>query len=407
LSAQLAAALADNALLIVAIAVLDAANAPGWMTPLLKFWFIVSFVAFAFVVGVFADAYPKARVMMAANLIKAGGCVLMLAGAPPLAAYAVVGFGAAVYSPAKYGVLVELLPASRLVAANAWLEGLTIGSVIFGTFAGGLLVGPEFAALVGEVTARSPAALVGALATVCTLYGAAAAINLHIPDTGQRHRPASRRPPALAHAFLRALRALLADRAARAALLVTSLLWGAGAALQFMVIDWSRERLQLPLDRAAMLPAFVALGVTLGALAAARWVPLGRALAVVPVGALLGPLLISVMWLDSLAAVCVLLGLIGVAAGLLIVPMNALLQHRGHALVNTGQAIAVQNFCENLSVMAALGLYATARGFDVPLSAIVLGLAFALSMALLRIHFISRSPRPAAAMAAAERPPQS
>jgi MFS family permease len=388
MSAQFLSALADNAILVIAIALLDAMTAPPWMTPFLKFFFIASFVAFAFVVGALADAFPKPRVMFLGNAIKAAGCGLMLLGAHPLLAYALIGFGAAAYSPAKYGLLTELLPASQLVSANAWLEGLTIASVILGTFLGGVLVSPEFAGLVGVSMPRSPTALAAALVCALGLYLAAAIVNLQIPDSGRRYTSASPRALQLAQAFQQALRTLLDDAAGRASLFVTTLLWGVGATLQFVVIDWSRERLQLPLDRAAMLPGVVAIGVAIGAACAARWVTLERSLSILPLGLLLGPLVIAVLPFQSLPIVCLLLFLNGIAAGYFIVPMNALLQHRGHLLVNAGQAIAVQNFCENLSVMAMLGAYAAMRGFGVPLMLIIvtLGIFTSTAMAAIQSH---------------------
>jgi MFS family permease len=386
LSAQFLSALADNALLVVAIALLEAQAAPPWATPFLKFFFIASFVVFAFVVGSFADALPKARVMLLTNGIKAGGCVLLLAGVHPLAAYALVGLGAAAYSPAKYGLLTELLPAERLVMANAWLEGLTIASVILGTFLGGLLVSREFALLAGEAEARTAAALAIAVIAVLLLYLAAGIANLFIGAPDRHYRVPRARPRELALAFRNALRRLLDDPAGRVSLLVTTLLWGVGATLQFAVIDWGRERLDLSLDRAAMLPGIVAIGVALGAVLAARRVRLAQALSILPLGLLLGPLLLALLPFTSLPIVSALLFANGVAAGFFIVPMNALLQHRGYVLVNAGQAIAVQNFCENLSVMLMLGAYALLRGLDVPLVAIVVALATLTSLAMAAIQ---------------------
>lgn len=386
MSAQFLSALADNAILVIAIALLDAMAAPPWMTPLLKFFFIASFVALAFVVGSVADTFPKPRVMLTANAIKAAGCGLMLAGIHPLFAYALIGLGAAAYSPAKYGLLTELLPAGQLVRANAWLEALTIASVILGTLLGGLLVSPEFALLVSPPGASTTATLSGALACVLGLYFAAAIVNLRIPDSGRRYAARDGRAIDLARAFQRSLRTLLEDRGGRASLLVTTLLWGVGATLQFVVIDWGRERLLLPLDRAAMLPGVVAVGVAVGAALAARKVRLERSLAILPLGLLLGPLFTAVLPFESLPIVALLLFVNGVAAGFFIVPMNALLQYRGHALVNAGQAIAVQNFCENLSVMAILGAYATLRSLDAPLFLIILGLGVFTSGAMAAIQ---------------------
>lgn len=390
LAAQFLSALADNALLIVAIALLDSISAPAWMTPFLKFFFIASFVVFAFLVGTLADAFSKPRLMLAANGIKCVGCLLMIAGVQPLLAYALVGFGAAAYSPAKYGVLTDLLPAQRLVRANAWLEGLTIAAAICGAVLGGALISPEFAHAIGRA-AGAMGALDTPLTLVAGLYLAAATMSLLIP--GRRPAAATHRAQSLRKNFRMAFAVLVGDVAGRAALMVTTLLWGVGATLQFVVIDWSRERLMLPLDRAAMLPSIVTVGVAAGAVCAARWIALERAMSILPLGLLLGPLAIAVLPFHSLAIVAPLLFATGVAAGCLMVPMNALLQHRGAELVHTGQAIAVQNFCENLSVMIMLALYALLRGTHVPLVFIVvtLGVFISTAMAAIRTHSVTRS----------------
>jgi LPLT family lysophospholipid transporter-like MFS transporter len=386
MGAQFASALADNAILVIAIAQLDRLHAPAWLTPMLKFVFIGSFVVFAIGVGSFADRMPKARVMLITNAVKATGCLLLLAGVHPLAAYAVIGFGAAAYSPAKYGLLAELLPAERLVAGNAWLEGLTIGSVIFGTVLGGMLVSPEFARLIGIESAQVASALDAATITTFNLYLLAAGINFFIPDSGRRYRAAATRAVDLARAFARAFVTLATDYSGRVSLLVTSLLWGIGATLQFVVIDWAREALQLPLDRAAMLPGVVAAGVVIGAALAARRVRLAQAFSVLPLGVLLGPLVASLLLAKAMPVVYLLLLLNGIAGGYFIVPMNATLQHRGYILTNAGQAIAVQNFCENLSVMLMLALYAGLRAAGIPITVLVVGLGLFLSLAMLAIQ---------------------
>ena len=396
LAAQFVSALADNAILIVAIALLDRVQAPAWMTPMLKFVFIGSFVVFAVGVGAFAETMPKARVMLITNAVKGGGSLLMLLDVHPLAAYAVIGFGAAAYSPAKYGLLIELLPADRLVVANAWLEGLTIASVILGTVVGGALVSPEFALLLG-IPAAADAALSGAIAVALGLYVAAALINLFLPASGRRYSNPPSRFSELVQAFAAAFAALVADPAGRIALMVTSLLWGVGATLQFVVIDWARTALQLPLDRAALLPGLVAVGVAIGAIVAARTVPLARTFTILPVGVVFGPLVIGLLPVTSLPIVCVLLLLMGVTAGFFLVPLNAMLQYRGFVLTNAGQTIAVQNFCENLSVMTMVAVYATLLGTGIPLSTIVIALGLFVSLAMFAVQ--RHSQRSAAATA--------
>lgn len=385
MGAQFVSALADNAMLIVAIAMLLAGGEPEWMTPLLKFGYIASYVMFALVVGMLADRWPKPRVMFATNALKGFGCVMMLGGVHPLLAYAVIGFGAAAYSPAKYGLMVELLPAARLVEANAWLEALTIGAVIGGTLLGGALIAPEVAALFGASEARNAHALAAALWSVFALYGVAALINLRIPDSGARYRPAALCVPRLLRDFAAALAMLGRDPLGGASLAVTSLLWGVGTVLQFVVLDWGQERLGLGLDRASMLQGVVAVGAALGAVLAARFIPLARVPKLLPVGVLLAPLLVVMLLVTSVSSALPMMALLGAFAGFFIVPMNALLQHRGVVLLNAGQSIAVQNFCENLSVMTLLAGYAAVRRADIPLSTIVLMLAALIASCMLAI----------------------
>ncbi len=396
--AQFLSALADNAVLIVAIALLLARGEPGWLAPLLKFGFIASYVLFALVVGVLADAWSKPRVMMATNALKAIGCLAMLAGVHPLAAYALIGFGAAAYSPAKYGLMVELLPAARLVAANAWLEALTIASVILGTLAGGALIAPEFAQLVRHLAGgpwSAAALLSAALVVVLMLYAAAAVVNLFIPDSGRRYRPPRLSAAAMLADFAHAMRTLTRDPQGRLSLAVTSLLWGVGTALQFVVLDWGRHALSLTLDRASMLQGIVALGVAAGAVVAARTVPLARAPGLLPFGLLFGPLLLTMLAITQWRTALPMMAALGMVAGFFIVPMNALLQHRGVVLLNAGQSIAVQNFCENLSVMAMLALYASLRRSDLPLPWIIAALAAWVSLAMAGILFAHRRQAPA------------
>jgi hypothetical protein len=254
-----------------------------------------------------------------------------------------------------------------------------------------VFVSPEFALALGVGDAGSAAALNGAIACAFVLYVAAAVVNLLIPDSGRRYTGHPRRAVDLFHSFGRALEVLLADHRGRVSLLTTSLLWGIGATLQFVVIDWGREALGLALDRAAMLPGIVAIGVAIGAVLAARSVPLDRAFSILPLGVMFGPLLLAMLPFNSLPVVLGLLFLNGVAAGFFVVPMNAMLQHRGVELTNAGQAIAVQNFCENLSVMTMVALYAALIGQDVPLSAVVAGLAVFVSLAMLGVQWHRRA----------------
>ncbi|MGN6389449.1 MAG: lysophospholipid transporter LplT [Burkholderiaceae bacterium] len=363
MAAQFFSSLADNALLIAAIALLSDMNAPAWMTPLLKLFFVLSYVLLAAFVGAFADSLPKGRVMFVTNLIKVVGCALMFFHVHPLIAYAVVGFGAAAYSPAKYGILTELLPPEKLVAANGWIEGLTVGSIILGTVMGGALINPAFANRilafdfpVIDTGINTP--IEASLSIIVGAYVVAALFNLRIPDTGARYPHQERNPVRLLVDFAGCFYRLWKDRLGQISLAVTTLFWGAGATLQFIVLKWAERSLHMELDEAAVLQGIVALGVAIGAMAAARFVPLKKSLTVMPLGIAMGGVVITMTLVHSVWIAYPLLVLIGALSGYFVVPMNALLQHRGHVLMSAGHSIAVQNFNENLSVLTMLVLYA-------------------------------------------------
>jgi MFS family permease len=338
-------------------------QSPAWMTPLLKLFFVLSYVLLAAFVGAFADALPKGRVMFITNLIKVFGCGMMFFNVHPLLAYAVVGFGAAAYSPAKYGILTELLPPEKLVAANGWIEGLTVSSIILGTVLGGALVNVKIASslLALELPMFESGIDTPIEAALCVIVGAymvAALFNLRIPDTGARYAHQQRNPVKLVVEFAGCFTKLWQDKLGQISLSVTTLFWGAGATLQFIVLKWAEKSLQMPLDRAAILQGVVALGIAVGAIAAARFVPLKRSLSVIPLGIIMGFVVILMTLVTSTWIAYPLLIIIGALAGYFVVPMNALLQHRGHVLMSAGHSIAVQNFNENLSVLTMLVLYA-------------------------------------------------
>jgi MFS family permease len=377
MAAQFFSSLADNALLIAAIALLIELAAPEWMKPLLKLFFTISYVLLAPFVGAFADAMPKGRVMFITNSIKVVGCLLMFFTVHPLLAYAVVGFGAAAYSPAKYGILTELLPPEKLVAANGWIEGTTVGSIILGTVLGGALISPTVSgALLAldlpllDTGIDTPAE--AAILVISVFYVLAALFNLRIPDTGARYPDQTRNPIGLLVDFAHCFKVLWRDRLGQISLAVTTLFWGAGATLQFIVLEWANSALGMPLNKAAILQGVVALGIALGAVGAARLIPLKGSLRVLPVGVGMG-LLVPLMTLVSTeTAAWPLLVLIGALAGFFVVPMNALLQHRGHVLMSAGHSIAVQNFNENLMILLMLGLYALLIRLELHINWIVL-----------------------------------
>ncbi len=362
MAAQFCSSLADNALLIAAIALLAQSDSPAWLTPYLKFFFVVSYVALAPYVGAFADRLPKGRVMFISNAIKIAGCALMLFEVDPLAAYALVGLGAAAYSPAKYGILTEYLPHEKLVLANGWIEGLTVASIILGTVLGGALI---HARVAGRLLAidfpffdtgidTPPEA---AIAVIVIVYALAAIFNLYVPRTGAALKPLPAHPIATVKDFAHCVSRLWADKLGQISLAVTTLFWGAGAALQFIVIKWAETALGYNLSEASILQGVVAVGIAIGAIWASAKVALEDSVKVIPLGIAMGLIVIAMIAVHSIFVAIPLMVIIGVLAGCFVVPMNALLQHRGHHLVGAGRSIAVQNFNENASILAMIAAY--------------------------------------------------
>ncbi len=362
MAAQFFSALADNALLIAAIAALREMQAPSEFEPLLKTFFTVSYVALAAFVGAFADSMPKGRVMFISNTIKIFGCSMMFFDVHPLIAYAVVGLGAAAYSPAKYGILTEYLPHRLLVVANGWIEGLTVGAIILGVVIGGMLIRPDFAQhllafdfplidtgidKVGEM----------AICIIAMLYIVAAIFNIYVPNTGVDHKVLKRNPMYLVHEFNHCLALLWRDKLGQISLAVTTLFWGAGATLQFIVIKWSEVALGLDLSKSSMLQGVVAVGVAAGAIIAAKFITLRKSVKVIPLGIAMGLIVLIMNFVHDIWIAVPLLIVIGGLSGFFVVPMNALLQHRGHILMGAGHSIAVQNFNENISILIMTGLY--------------------------------------------------
>jgi MFS family permease len=389
IAAQFFSSLADNALLIAAIALLRELHEPAWMTPALKQSFVVSYVLLAPVVGAFADSMPKGRVMLFTNAIKVFGCALMLFDVHPLLSYAIVGFGAAAYSPAKYGILTELLPPQQLVIANGWIEGATVGSIIIGVLLGGMLITPRVSAallafdlpFIDTPVDTPPDA---AIAVIMGFYAIAAIFNWYIPDTGVDHRVPSKNPLYLIREFSHCVALLWRDRLGQISLATTTLFWGAGATLQFIVIDWAARALSLNLSQASMLQGVVAVGIALGAIIAARFVTLRNAVGVLPIGAAMGVVVMVMVFVHYIPLAMVLMIAIGACAGFFVVPMNALLQHRGHVLMGAGHSIAVQNFNENIGILVMVGLYAlmVRSGMAVSTAIIMFGVFVTGSMVL-------------------------
>ena len=373
LVAQFLSALADNALLFAAIALLMDLSSPAWHTPVLQQSFIVSYIVLAPFVGAFADSLPKGRVMFISNIIKLAGCIVMLIGVHPLIAYCLVGLGAAAYSPAKYGILTEYLPPDQLVKANSWMEGLTVAAIVLGALVGGLLISPKIVAPLLETLGiplfGSVAEL--AIAFIVLIYIAAAIFNLYIPRVAIDHKPLSRSPVFLVKDFWHCFKLLWKDPLGQVSLAVTTLFWGAGATLRLLVLSWSAIALQYDIGAAAKLTAWVAVGIAIGAVLAAKFIRLEHAVKVLPVGIAMGVAVLMMIPVTNSTVAILLLIVIGAMGGYFVVPMNALLQHRGHLLMGAGRSIAVQNFNENLSIFAMLGLYAVMQKLELSIYLII------------------------------------
>jgi len=363
-SSQFLSSLADNALLIASIALLVQMSEPSWFSPALKIFFVIPYVIFAPFVGAFADSRPKGQVMLVSNILKTGGCILIVFGLHPLLGYGIVGIGAALYAPAKYGILVELLPSDKLVAANGWMEGLIIASIIFGTLLGGFLISDtlnqSLVKFMPEVLQMGSYSLTEiAICFIACLYLLAALLNLPIFNVGLTFNELKLDYQFLMKEFAVCLITLSRDHLGRLSLMVTTLFWGAGATLQFIMLKWAQYALHMNLAESAALQAVSAIGVAAGAVYAACSVSLKKSTKVLPYGAMMGFVVCvmaiyhdgllppSVIFnLSSIAFTLnhlpayILLMLLGYLSGYFVVPMNALLQSRGYALMSTGQSIA-------------------------------------------------------------------
>ena len=377
LAAQFFSALADNALLFAAIALLASVNAQAWQTPVLQQFFVFAYIVLAPFVGPFADSLPKGRVMFVSNAVKLLGCIAMLMGMHPLLAYGLVGVGAAMYSPAKYGILTEYLPHQKLVLANGWMEGLTVAAIILGSILGGIMVSNKFA---DYVFARADFPLIEtgidtppelAITVILMFYFIAALINLYIPKVAIDHKLQKRNPVFIMQDFWHSFRLLWRDPLGQVSLAVTTLFWGVGATLRLIVLTWASMALKFNLEMATQLTAVVAVGIALGSVLAAKYVSLKRAVRVLPVGIAMGLLVVTMVFVSDWRIAIVLLVLIGAMGGYFVVPMNALLQHRGHLLMGAGHSIAVQNFNEQLCILAMLAVYSILLSMNIHINIVI------------------------------------
>ena len=391
MAAQFLSSLADNALFVAAVQLLRGGQAPEWQQAALVPMFALFYVILAPFVGAFADAYPKGKVMLLSNGIKIAGCLLMLFGGHPLMAYAVVGLGAAAYSPAKYGILTELLPASQLVKANGWIEGLTIASIILGVLLGGQLIGPLVAPhlLALDLLFLDTSIDTAPEAAICVLvlvYLAAAWFNTRIPLTGVEMRALPKNLLGLLPDFWHCNMQLWRDRLGQISLGTTTLFWGVSGNLRYIVLAWAAAALGYSVTQASALVGVVAVGTAIGAVVASMRVRIEHAIGVLPLGVGMGLLVILLNFITNVWLAAPFLVLLGALGGFLVVPMNALLQHRGHNLMGAGRSIAVQNFNEQACILGLGGLYSLSTGMGVSafVAISVFGLLVAGCMELIR-----------------------
>ncbi len=373
--AQFFSSLADNALFVAAVELLKANNGPEWTRASLVPMFALFYVVLAPFVGALADSRPKGLIMFVSNGVKVLGCLMMLFGVYPLFAYAIVGLGAAAYSPAKYGLLTELLPTSQLVKANGWIEGLTIASIILGVVLGGQLIGGPLSTylLSFDIPGFDSGINTPAESAICVLifvYALAAWFNCHIPLTLAVIRPFKQN---LEHSLFKNLVALVSDfrscnsrlwndKLGQISLSTTTLFWGVSGNLRYIVLAWSAVALSYSTVQAASLVGVVAIGTAVGALVASLKARLDHATQVIPLGIAMGLLVLGMNFITNVWIAIPFLIFLGGLGGYMVVPMNALLQHRGHHLMGAGRSIAVQNFNEQVCILVLGGFYAFSTG---------------------------------------------
>ena len=384
MAAQFFSSLADNALFVAAVELLKTSGAPKWQPAALVPMFALFYVVLAPFVGAFADSQPKGKVMFVSNAIKVVGCLMMLFGTHPLMAYAIVGLGAAAYSPAKYGILTELLPSSQLVKANGWIEGLTIASIILGVLLGGQLVGKVISShllafdfpFISTGIDTPPEA---AISVLIFLYLIAAWFNTRIPNTGVEMRAMPRNKLELLPDFWNCNAALWRDKLGQISLATTTLFWGVSGNLRYIVLAWSAAALGYSTTQASSLVGVVAIGTAVGAVIASMRMRLHQATRVIPMGIGMGLLVILMNFIDNVWVAAPFLILLGGLGGFLVVPMNALLQHRGHNLMGAGRSIAVQNFNEQACILALGAGYSlsTAMGMSAFMAITIFGVVVA------------------------------
>ncbi|CAH0265744.1 lysophospholipid transporter LplT [Erwinia aphidicola] len=371
IAAQFLSAFGDNALLFATLAVLKQRVYPDWSQPILQMVFVATYIILAPFVGQLADSFAKGRVMMFANGLKLLGALAICVGLDPFLGYSLVGIGAAAYSPAKYGILGELTDGETLVKANGLMESSTIAAILLGSVAGGFLADWN---------------LTGALVACVLAYGLAVAANLLIPKLAAARGGQSWHPKQMSASFFNACRVLWRDGQTRFSLVGTSMFWGAGVTLRFLLVLWVPVALGITDNKTpTLLNAMVAIGIVIGAIAAAKLVTLKTVGRCMPAGVLIGVAVVAFSLQHQAINAYVLLVIIGMLGGFFVVPLNALLQMRGKESVGAGNAIAVQNLGENTAMLLMLGLYSLAIKLGAPpvATGVGFGALFALAIAVL------------------------
>lgn len=367
LVAQFFSALADNAILIAAIAIVKSQGLPN-LVPLLQESFVVPFILLAPFVGQVADGFPKGRVMLVANLLKLSGALAMLSGINPLTAYGLIGVGAAMYSPAKYGILSQLFGPASLVRANGMMEGSTIVAILLGVLLGGWLADHS---------------LHSAFTGVMAAYALAVVANLFIPKLSAENTDASFHPWLLIKQFRVSLTTLFKNPDSRFSLLGTSVFWGSGTTLRLMLFAWVPAALLITDNQTpANLMGAVSIGIVLGAVGAGLWVSLVKVNRALIGGLLLGPVVLALALVHDLSLAYVLMVAIGMCGGSFVVPLNALLQEKGHESIGAGNALAVQNFFENIVMLLFVGAYSAAAAAGVAITTTILGFGLVLLVSI-------------------------
>ncbi|CAI0695690.1 Lysophospholipid transporter lplT [Serratia entomophila] len=366
--AQFLSAFGDNALLFATLALIKQQLYPDWSQPILQMAFVATYIVLAPFVGQIADSFAKGRVMMVANGLKLAGALAICFGLNPFLGYSLVGVGAAAYSPAKYGILGEITSGEKLVKANGLMEASTIAAILTGSVAGGILADWH---------------IVAALAVCALVYAAAVVANLYIPRLAAARPGVSWRPRAMTHSFFAACAALWRDGQTRFSLIGTSLFWGAGVTLRFLLVLWVPVALGIA-DNATptLLNAMVAVGIVVGAGAAARFVTLETVRRCMPAGILIGVAVAVFALQTAMFNAYALLAIIGMLGGFFVVPLNALLQERGKRSVGAGNAIAVQNLGENAAMLLMLGLYSLVVKLGVPVVGVGVGFGMVFALAI-------------------------